>query len=150
MWNKVARWYIFKPKIPIWVNLVCLGMEKVVLFFGHLEYIISILVHFMAVWWFGCNLVYFALFWYIVSSRIWQPGRGMKKNERRNFWFPLLTNLCHASFSSLTLISNHWERCYNFLIFSTKNCASDSDFDSARLWHWYLRKTPFFRRKLWS
>jgi hypothetical protein len=32
----VAKWYIFKPKILI---LEGIGMEKVVVFFGHLEYI---------------------------------------------------------------------------------------------------------------
>jgi hypothetical protein len=37
VWGRVARWYIFKPKIPIWVNfLEGLGMEKFVIFFGHL------------------------------------------------------------------------------------------------------------------
>jgi hypothetical protein len=31
----VARWYIFKPKIPIWVNLEGLGMEKVAIFMSN-------------------------------------------------------------------------------------------------------------------
>jgi hypothetical protein len=33
---RVARWHIFKPKIPIWVNF---GMEKLDIFYGHLEHI---------------------------------------------------------------------------------------------------------------
>jgi hypothetical protein len=41
--SRVARWNIFKPKIPIWVkNLVGLRiMESVVIFYAHLEYIMS-------------------------------------------------------------------------------------------------------------
>jgi hypothetical protein len=38
----VARWYIFEPKIPIWVNFGGLGVEKVRIFYGHLEYITAI------------------------------------------------------------------------------------------------------------
>jgi hypothetical protein len=34
----VARWYVFKPKIPIWVNFGGPWNEKVVIFYGHLEY----------------------------------------------------------------------------------------------------------------
>jgi hypothetical protein len=34
---RVARWFIFIPKIPIWVNLEALGMENIVIFFDHLE-----------------------------------------------------------------------------------------------------------------
>jgi hypothetical protein len=28
-WSRVARWYIFKPKIPTWVILEGLEIEKV-------------------------------------------------------------------------------------------------------------------------
>jgi hypothetical protein len=38
--SRVTRWYIFKPKIPIWVNF---GMKKVGIFYGILEYFIVIL-----------------------------------------------------------------------------------------------------------
>jgi hypothetical protein len=31
----------FKPKIPIWENIKGLGMNKVGLFYGHLEYIMA-------------------------------------------------------------------------------------------------------------
>jgi hypothetical protein len=57
---RVARWYIFKPKIPIWVNFEGLGMEKVGVFSGSLEnitairYIYGHLVHFMAIWYILC------------------------------------------------------------------------------------------------
>jgi hypothetical protein len=35
---RVARWFVFKPKIPIWVNLEGLGTENAGIFSGHLEY----------------------------------------------------------------------------------------------------------------
>jgi hypothetical protein len=38
---KVARWFTFKPKIPIWVNFG--GLENVDIFYGLWEY-------FMAIW----------------------------------------------------------------------------------------------------
>jgi hypothetical protein len=57
---RVARWYIFKPKIPIWVN-----------FGGVLQ--LKMLVYFVAIWSilqpFGvfCGyLVYFIAIWYIL------------------------------------------------------------------------------------
>jgi hypothetical protein len=49
--SKDARWYICKPKIPLWVNFKGLGMEKVGIFFGHLEYITDMYFeHFTAIW----------------------------------------------------------------------------------------------------
>jgi hypothetical protein len=38
---RVARWFIFKPKIPIWVTFRALGMEMFGLVFGHLEFIVD-------------------------------------------------------------------------------------------------------------
>jgi hypothetical protein len=37
---RVARWYIYKPKIPIWVNFCGPWNGKVwyCIFYGHLEY----------------------------------------------------------------------------------------------------------------
>jgi hypothetical protein len=32
--SRVARWFIFKPKIPIWVNF---GGENLGIFYDHLE-----------------------------------------------------------------------------------------------------------------
>jgi hypothetical protein len=49
----IARWCIFKPKIPNWEILEALGMEKVGILYAHLEYI-------RAIWyilWTFCNLV---------------------------------------------------------------------------------------------
>jgi hypothetical protein len=39
--GRFARWYIFKPKIPIWVNLAGLAMEDAGIFFEHLVYFTS-------------------------------------------------------------------------------------------------------------
>jgi hypothetical protein len=36
--NRVARWFIFKPKIPIWVNSEGLRLENVDIFYGHVDY----------------------------------------------------------------------------------------------------------------
>jgi hypothetical protein len=37
--TRVARWLIFRPKIPFWVNF---GMENVGLFYELLEYLTAI------------------------------------------------------------------------------------------------------------
>jgi hypothetical protein len=47
---RVARWFIFKTKIPIWVNLEGLGIEKVSIFFGPFGIYYGHLAHFMAIW----------------------------------------------------------------------------------------------------
>jgi hypothetical protein len=36
--SRVARWYIFKPKISIWVNFEGLGMEKVGIFYNSIAF----------------------------------------------------------------------------------------------------------------
>jgi hypothetical protein len=40
---RVARWYIFKPKIPVWINFEGRAMEDLGIFYGHL-------VIFSAIW----------------------------------------------------------------------------------------------------
>jgi hypothetical protein len=60
--GRVARWYFFKPKIPIWVNFG--GSCN-----GKCWYIRSILLPFGL---FYGHLVYFPPFWYIVPRKIWQ------------------------------------------------------------------------------
>jgi hypothetical protein len=68
--SRVARWHIFKPKIPIWVNfggssngrgwyILWPYFRPFGLFCGHL-------VHFMVIW-------YIFLFWYVVLRKIWHP-----------------------------------------------------------------------------
>jgi hypothetical protein len=70
---RVARWFVFKPKIQIWVNFggSCNGRCWYILctlgpFYG-LFYIL---------WTFSIvrdNLAYFSPFWYFVPRKIWQP-----------------------------------------------------------------------------
>jgi hypothetical protein len=64
--TRVARWYIFKPKIPLWVIFegFCNAMEDVVSF--------GLLVYFTATWYilwpFGIFCaVSFELIWYLFS-----------------------------------------------------------------------------------
>jgi hypothetical protein len=73
VWARVARWYIFKPKIPIWQFLMGLEMEKIGILNGHLEHITDIWYIVWPFWQFCGNLVYFSPFWSIESRKIWQP-----------------------------------------------------------------------------
>jgi hypothetical protein len=78
LWCRVARWFVFEPKIPIWVNFggSCYGKSWYVLLpFGLFTAIGNIL------WPFGifcCNLVYFSSFGYFGLRKIWQPCFGVK------------------------------------------------------------------------
>jgi hypothetical protein len=70
---RVARWYIFKPKIQIWINFggFCNGRCWCILcpfgtFYGHLPY-------FKDIWYISrLNWIFF-LFWYVEARKIWQP-----------------------------------------------------------------------------
>jgi hypothetical protein len=68
--TRVARWYIFKQKIQIWVNIG--GSCN-----GRCWYILRRLVYFTAILNIlrpFCNtLVHFFPFWYFVPRKIWQP-----------------------------------------------------------------------------
>jgi hypothetical protein len=69
----VARWFVFKPKIPIWVNFWGLAMENLGIFYDHLVYFTAIG---NILWPFGIlcgHLVYFSPFLCFVPSKIWQP-----------------------------------------------------------------------------
>jgi hypothetical protein len=41
IWTRIARWFLFKPKIPIWVNFGGPYMENVYIYV-HLEYFTDI------------------------------------------------------------------------------------------------------------
>jgi hypothetical protein len=73
--RRVARWYICKPKIPIWIKFWGTWNGKCCYIFAYLEYVMDI---WFIVWSFGNFLVIwyiFISFWYIVSWKIWQPWR---------------------------------------------------------------------------
>jgi hypothetical protein len=65
-----ARWFVFKPKIQIWVNLrgSCDGRGWYILV--TLGPFYSLLLYFMDIWYSG-NLVYIFPFWYFVPRKIW-------------------------------------------------------------------------------
>jgi hypothetical protein len=42
VWRRVARWFAYKPKIPIWVYFESLGIENVGIIYGHMEYLTAI------------------------------------------------------------------------------------------------------------
>jgi hypothetical protein len=63
--NRVARWFVFKPKIPIWVNFGGPKIGKCLyiswpfgIFYGHCGF-------FMTIWYIGCS--FGALFPVLVS-----------------------------------------------------------------------------------
>jgi hypothetical protein len=63
---RVARWYIFKPKIPI---LAGFGMEKVGIFYDHLEYI-------RAIWYILWSFGKLEAIWYLF------PRFGILRQEK--------------------------------------------------------------------
>jgi hypothetical protein len=72
----VARWFIFRPKIVIWVHFggSCNGRRcwcilwPFGLFYGHLIYFMDLWYRYFVVIWY-----FFPPFWYIVQRKIWQP-----------------------------------------------------------------------------
>jgi hypothetical protein len=73
---RVARWYSFKPKIPIWVNLECLAVKDVAKYSAHLVYILPFRRYIL--WLFGIFCGHFGIFlpfWYVVKRQIWQPWK---------------------------------------------------------------------------
>jgi hypothetical protein len=63
--TRVSRWFVFKPKIPIWVNFIgsCNGSCWYILWAFGIFY--CHLVFFIVIW--------YIVFWYVVPKRIWQP-----------------------------------------------------------------------------
>jgi hypothetical protein len=67
--HRVARWYIFKQKIQIWVNF---GGS----FNGTCWYILSPYIHLpyiMDIWYISWLFGIFFPFWYAAAIKIWQP-----------------------------------------------------------------------------
>jgi hypothetical protein len=58
--SSVARWFIFKPKIPIFVNFGGLAIEDVGIFYVRW-------VHFPAIWHILWPFVHFPPFWFIFT-----------------------------------------------------------------------------------
>jgi hypothetical protein len=76
---RVARWFIFKPKIPIWVNSWGPWIGKCLytyllpfwIFCRHFGYFMTICY----IWYILCIFGTFYRFWYHVRRKIWQPCR---------------------------------------------------------------------------
>jgi hypothetical protein len=69
VWSRVARWHIFDPKIPIWVNFGGSSMKDIGILHRHLVYFTAI---WYSLWLFGIVFP----FWYFVPRKIWQPWFG--------------------------------------------------------------------------
>jgi hypothetical protein len=54
--TRVARWFIFKPKIPIWVSFGGPKIVKMLIYFryGHLEYFTDVWGYCMTIWYILC------------------------------------------------------------------------------------------------
>jgi hypothetical protein len=95
VWARVARWHLFKPKIPIWVNFGGYYNGRcwnVLLPFGLFTAISYIL------WSFGIiygYLVYFSPFWYVVPWKIWQPWNS--EHSRKAWYGQIETENVHTS-----------------------------------------------------
>jgi hypothetical protein len=93
--SRVARWFLFEPKIPIWVNLggYCNGRCWYILWpFGQLS---GHLAYLMAIWYMLHRFGTFYTFWYVVPRRIWQPCSPAEKMEPEIleiFFIPLSTS----------------------------------------------------------
>jgi hypothetical protein len=64
--SRVARWHIFKPKIPFWLISEDLAMEDVRIFYGRLVYFTAIWSILLSFGLFYCHLVYFMVIWSIL------------------------------------------------------------------------------------
>jgi hypothetical protein len=85
--SRVARWYIFKPKIQIWAKFGGSsngGCWYVLCPFGifHSHWVYS-----MAIWYILRIFYLFFPFCYVVARKLWQPWRSVKglsnKQEQR-------------------------------------------------------------------
>jgi hypothetical protein len=73
LFARVARWFLFRPKIPIWVNFwgpldwkMLIASWPFGIFYRHLRY-------FTTIWYILCSFGTFFGFWYHVARKIWQP-----------------------------------------------------------------------------
>jgi hypothetical protein len=69
----VARWFVFKPKIPFGSILEGLARGNHGIFYNHLVYFTAIGNISRPFGIFCGHLTYFSPFWYIVPRKIWQP-----------------------------------------------------------------------------
>jgi hypothetical protein len=69
----VAKWFGFKPKIPIWVNFAGSCNRKSWYILCPFGQFYCYCKNVRAIWLFLGRMVYFSPFWYFVPRKIWQP-----------------------------------------------------------------------------
>jgi hypothetical protein len=73
--GRVARWFVFKPKIPLWVNF---GGPYIDWKNGYIFEISGIfyrrLGYFMTIWYILCSFVTFFPFWYYGREKSGNPA----------------------------------------------------------------------------
>jgi hypothetical protein len=62
---RISKLHIFKPKIPLWVNLEGVAMEDACIFYGNLVYFTA---NSNMLWSFGTRFP----FWFVACTNIWQ------------------------------------------------------------------------------
>jgi hypothetical protein len=80
-----ARWFVYEPKIPIWLNFGGSCNENIGMFYDHLVYFTAIG---NMLWQFGIfcgHLVYFSPYWYFVPRKIWQPCCVAQRNKKMKY-----------------------------------------------------------------
>jgi hypothetical protein len=98
---RVARWYIFKAKIPVWVNFLGSCNGRVGIFYGHLVYFTAVWYisrPFGIFWPFGMicvNLAYFARLGIFGPKKSGNPARDRSDAAsqilRISTFYPLLS-----------------------------------------------------------
>jgi hypothetical protein len=71
--HRVARWFVFKPKIQIWVNFGELCNRRCWYTLWTLGPFYGLLLYFMDIWYSSLKFGIFFPFWYVVRRKIWQP-----------------------------------------------------------------------------
>jgi hypothetical protein len=81
---RVARWYIFKPKIPIWENF---GRSWNGRCYGHLGYFThGHLVYSVAIWYILLSFSIFSPFWYMYQEKSGNPNSSDILQNLALFW----------------------------------------------------------------
>jgi hypothetical protein len=70
---RVARWFLFKPKLPIWVNFGGPQIGKCWYILWPFGIYYWHLGCFMTIWYILCSFGTFFRSWYHVPRKIWQP-----------------------------------------------------------------------------
>jgi hypothetical protein len=73
---RVARWFVFKPKIQIWVNFGGSCNLRCWYILWTLGPFYGLLLYFMHIWYSSWYFGKFLPFWYFVPRKIWQPWTG--------------------------------------------------------------------------